>query len=278
VTPASELEGRPFDPFCENSVLAAIHDLADYTHSKAMSEAVTEGKWKPELLITLGKVGLPRYAHFIARHRNDSDAVVRQAVAVGLGLIDNDAITIPVLVELLSQGDAKKDFDVRWESAHSLQAIAARKGLASVQGRLQRLLEDPDSMTAVLAGGVLASAGDPRGVATLRTLAGHRNAKIRQEALLWLASVRDRRLKDVAEHRLRDESLAVRACAIYMLGMLGDSTLIPELEQAAREAIEYEKELRAKTGATDERYGLYAFDPRETLEEAIGLARKGTGK
>lgn len=48
-----------YDPFCGNSVLATISALADFSHSKAMADLVTAGKYKGELLVTLGKVGRP---------------------------------------------------------------------------------------------------------------------------------------------------------------------------------------------------------------------------
>ena len=171
MSPASDLEGRSFDPFCERAVLATIHDLADYSHSKAMAEMVTGGKWRTELLITLGKVGLPRYAHFIARYKDDPEPTVRTAVAAGLGLIDNDEITITILVQLMTRGDARKEFEVRWEAATSLTKIARRKGIASVRPRLIALLEEPDAMTAVLAARTLALAGDTTGLPRLRSLA-----------------------------------------------------------------------------------------------------------
>jgi hypothetical protein len=103
VTPADLPAERSHDPFCEPGVLAAIHALADFSHSKAMADLVTAGKWAPELLITLGKVAPPRYAHFIGRRKDDPDPSVRRAVAVGLGLMDNDAIAIPVLIQLLTR-------------------------------------------------------------------------------------------------------------------------------------------------------------------------------
>ena len=52
MTPAEVLGARGYAPFCAVSVLATIHALADASHSKAMSDLVTEGKWKGELLFT----------------------------------------------------------------------------------------------------------------------------------------------------------------------------------------------------------------------------------
>jgi HEAT repeat protein len=72
VTPADELAGRAADPAA-----------------------------KDRLLLTLGRIGPPRYANFIGRWRDDPDPEVRRSVAAALGLIDNASITIPVLVQLL---------------------------------------------------------------------------------------------------------------------------------------------------------------------------------
>jgi len=75
-------------------------------------------------------------------------------------------------------------------------------------------------MTAALAGRTLALAGDTTGLAKLRSLTGHADAKVRQEALLALGELRDRESRERLTRRLEDESLAVRACAVYALGML----------------------------------------------------------
>ncbi len=72
MTPADALGERTYDPFCGNTVLATINALADFSHSKAMADLVTAGKYKGELLVTLGKVGPPRYAHFIGRYKDGS--------------------------------------------------------------------------------------------------------------------------------------------------------------------------------------------------------------
>jgi HEAT repeat protein len=271
---------RAYDPFCERGVLATINELADFSHSKAMADLVAEGKWKTELLITLGKVAPPRYAHFIGRYKDDSEESVRRAVAVALGLIDNDAITVPVLIQLLSRGDAKTDFLVRWEAAGSLAKVSGRKGTESVRRRLLDLLQERDAVTVVLAAGALAAVGDARGAAKLRDLASHADPQVRQEAVLALANARDRGSREVVARRLKDESLAVRAAAVYMLGLLGDPSLIPALRTAVEESIEYEKELqrRKERGESDavlsERYGVGMFDLRQTLEQAIEMAQK----
>lgn len=280
MTPADVLAARAYDPFCERGVLATINELADFSHSKAMADLVAEGKWKAELLITLGKVAPPRYAHFIGRYKDDPEASVRQAVAEALGLIDNDAITVPVLIQLLSRGDAKKDFLVRWEAAGSLVKIARRKGTESVRRQLLDLLQEREAMTVVLAAGALAAVGDTHGAPKLWDLAGHADPQVRQEAVLALADSRDRSSREAVARGLNDESLAVRASAVYVLGRLKDPSLIPVLRKAVEESIEYERELqrRKERGEGDavllDRHGLGAFDLRQTLREAIEMTQK----
>lgn len=131
MTPAEVLGARTFDPFRGNGVLATINQLADFSHSKPMADLVTEGKWRAELLLTLGKVAPPRYAHFIGRFRDDPDVSVRRAVAGALGLIDNEPVSVLLLIHLLARGDRAEDFPVKWEAAGSLVAVAAR--MASVE-------------------------------------------------------------------------------------------------------------------------------------------------
>ena len=186
MTPADVLAERAYEPFCGNGVLATINALADFSHSKAMADLVTGGKWKGELLVTLGKVGPPRYAHFIGRYKDDPDVSVRQAVAAALGLIDNEAIAVPVLIQLLSRGDKKENFSVRWEAADALAKIARRKGSEGARRRLLDLLQERDPMTVVLAARALGVAADARGLAKLRELTSHGDAAVRQEAVLAL--------------------------------------------------------------------------------------------
>ena len=109
----------------------------------------------------------------------------------------------------------------------------------------------------------------------LRDLANDGDPRLRQEALLALAEVRDRGSKDVVARRLTDESLAVRACAMYALGELHDPSIVPVLRQALQASLEYEKELerRKQRGENQkllvEKFGLGVFDLRQTVEQAI---------
>lgn len=262
MTPADVLAERTYEPFCGNGVLATINALADFSHSKAMTDLVTAGKWKGELLVTLGKVAPPRYANFIGRYKDDPDVSVRHAVAAALGLIDNEAIAVPVLTHLLSRGDTKEDFFVRWEAASSLAKVAGRKGSESARRRLLDLLQQRDWMTILLAARALGIAGDARGLAKLRELASHGDAAVRQEAVLALGEAADKGSREVLIRRLKDESVAVREYAIYALGRIGDPSVIPMLRKAVEE---YE-----------ENHGQ-AFGLRETLEEALAAVQKSRG-
>lgn len=267
MTPADVLAERSYAPFCGNSVLATINALADFSHSKTMADLVTAGKWKGEFLVTLGKVGPPRYAHFIGRYKDDPDVSVRWAVAAALGLIDNEAIAVPVLIQLLTRGGTKDDFVVRWEAASSLAKIAGRKGSDGARRRLVDLVQERDPMSVVLAARALGLAGDARGLAKLRELVGHGDARVRQEAVLALGEAGDPGSREVLLRRLKDDSLAVRACAIYALGRLGDPSLIPMLRKA----------VDASAG-DEEKPGLAGFDLRETLQEAIAAAQRSRGR
>jgi len=280
VTPADVLAERSYDPFCERGVLAAIHALADFSHSKAMADLVTAGKWEPELLITLGKVAPPRYAHFIGRHKDDPEPSVRRAVAVALGLIDNEAIAVPVLIQLLTRGGTEDDFRVRWAADESLVALAKRKGGERTRRRLSDLLRDREPMTVVLAARALALMRDARGVEKLREQTSDGDRRVRREAVLALGEVADGGSRELLTRRLNDDNVAVRASAVWALGRIGGPSVIPTLRKAVEESLEYERQLeRRKQQGESERvirdeYGLGEFDLRQTLEEAIAIAQK----
>ncbi len=275
MTPGDSLAERSLDAFCERGVLAAINALADLSHSKAMADIITAGKWKVELLLTLGKVAPPRYANFIGRYKDDPDETVRRAVAEALGLIDNDAIAIPVLIQLLTRGTKPEDFSVRWGATQSLVGVAKRKSAETIKRRLGDLLPETDRLTVTLAARALAMLGDARGGAKLRDLTTDADPRVRLEAVMALGDARDQGSKDVLTRRLADESLAVRACAMYALGQSGDPSVTPALRQALAASLEYEKELerRKQRGESEkvlqEKFGLGWFDLRQTLEEAI---------
>ena len=76
------------DFFCENGLLAALFDVATFSYSKEISElADRDETHRAQLLVTLGKIRHPRYAHFISKFAGSEDPQTRQAIAYGLGLI-----------------------------------------------------------------------------------------------------------------------------------------------------------------------------------------------
>jgi HEAT repeat protein len=275
VTPAEVLSERSFDPFCANGVLATVNALANFSHSNAMADLVRAGRYRSELLMTLGKVAPPRYANFIGRYRDDPDASVRRAVAVALGLIDNEPVTAPALIRLLARGDRADDFLVKWEAATSLVKIAKRRSSAGVRRRLGELLGEQNAVTVVLAAKALAETGDGRGVVKLRELTGHASAQVREEAILSLGALRDTGSGDAVTKRLGDESLAVRGVAVYALGRIGGTSVAAVLRKATETSLEYEKDLerRKQRGESEqalrERFGLGVYDLRETLQQAL---------
>jgi HEAT repeat protein len=276
VTPADDLAARAADPFCGSGVLGAIDQLADFSHSKAIADLITAGNpAKDRLILTLGKIGPPRYANFIGRFRDDPDPQVRRSVASALGMIDNPGVTIPVLIQLLARGTASDAFGAKWEASESLAAIAKRSGGDGVRTRLAALLGEADPVTVTLAARALAVAGDARGVTKLRELTSHADAGARQEAVLALGALPDRGGADVVQRRLKDDNVAVRATAIYALGRIAGAGAAAELRAAGQDALAYEAQLEARKqrGESEEtvrqRYGLGAFDLRETLQQAL---------
>lgn len=274
-------EERNLDPFCENGVLKAIDLLADFSHSKAIADLITEGKHRTELLITLGKVGLPRYAHFISRYRNDNNAEVRRGVAIALGSIDNDEVSVPVLTGYLSR--TGEEFLVRWDASDSLVRIGRRRDNPGLGMRMRDLLTREDATTAGLAGRVLARLGDGRGVRKLRELAERGDT----EAILYLGEAGDADAKELLIRKLKDENLAVRAFAMFSLGRIGDSSTIPLLREAFETSLDVAKarDEKRKQGASERdlaaRYG-YPQGGRDILEatmfEAIDSIEKRAGR
>jgi len=276
VTPADELGARAADPFCGSGVLGAINELADFSHSKAIADLISDNnKAKDRLILTLGRIGPPRYANFIGRWREDSEPEVRRSVASALGLIDNPSITIPVLVQLLARGKGSEASGVKWEASESLVKVGKRPGGDAVRPRLAGLLGEPDGLTVALAARALAALGDARGVTKLRELTTHAESGTRQEAVLALGTLPDKGGADVVRRRLKDDNLAVRATAIYALGRIAGAAAATELRAAAQDALAYEAQLEARKqrGESEEslrqRYGLTVFDLRETLQQAL---------
>ena len=279
MTPASVLEARGYDPFCAISVLGTIHALADASHSKDMSDLVTAGKWKGELLFTLGKIAAPRYANFIGRYRDDPAVDVRAGAAAGLGLIDNDAVTVPVLIHMLARNDRPDEFMVKWEAMRSLTALAKRKPSDALRRRLGELLREPGGMTLVLTARVLAAMADARGVEKLRELTTHTDRRVRREAVLALGELADAGSRAAVTRRLEDDAVSVRAAAVYALARIGGAAVAPVLRKAVEDTLALERTLEARHPRGNrpelltEQYGVGEFDVRETLQEALGLGR-----
>ncbi len=263
-----DFESRNFDPFCENGVLKAIDLLADFSHSKAIADLITEGKHRTELLITLGKVGPPRYAHFISRFRNDNNANVRCGVAVALGLIDNEEVSVPVLTGYLSKNE--EEFQVRWDASDSLIKIGKRRDNPGLRMRMADLLESQDGTAGALAGRVLSRLGDERGLRRLRELAMRGD----REAILYLGEAQDAGARELLVGKLKEENLAIRAVAIFSLGRIGNTSTIPLLKEAFEDSIHVVKtrEEKRKQGMTEQdlaaRYG-YPKGGRDILQATL---------
>ena len=133
-------------------------------------------------------------------------------------------------------------------------------------------------MTVALAARALAAAGDPRGVMKLRELTTQADPRVREEAVLALGDLADATSAETVTPCLKDVSLAVRAVAVYALGRIGGSAAAAVLRQAVEDSLEYEKALegRKERGESEqvlrERYGLGAYDLRETLHQAMPVA------
>lgn len=276
LTPRDEIISRTFNPFCRSSILSTINQLADFSYSKTMADLISEGHWKPELIITIGKVGLPRYAYFISRFKDDKDVDVRRAVAVALGLIENDDITIPILIQLLCRDE--EDFLVKWEASNSLIKILKKN--QNCAKRLMELLGERDKISVLLVARTLAMFREEEGLMKLREMATDEDSEVRSEAVLYMGDVSDTASKDILIRRLKDESLRVRACAIFALGRISDPSIIPILKKAFENSNDYSKGLEKKkrSGVSEkmlrERCGFGVFDLRETLQEAINTLQK----
>jgi len=261
-------EERNLDPFCENGVLKAIDQLADFSHSKAIADLISEGKHRTELLITLGKVGLPRYAHFISRYRNDNNAEVRRGVAIALGLIDNEEVSVPVLTGYLSRPG--EEFLVRWDASDSLIKIGNRRNTPGLRMRMMDLLEKQDDTAGGLAGRVLARLGDERGLGKLRELARRGD----REAILYLGEAGDTGARELLVGKLKEENLAVRAFAMFSLGRIGDASIIPLMKEAYDDSVKVTKTLamKRKQGESEQdlaaRYG-YPHGNLEILQATL---------
>lgn len=274
VTPSDEISVRAYEPFCQQGVLMTIDQFADASHAGILTSLVSAGVSRPELLITLGRIGPPTIAEFIARFKDDKDFEMRRSVATALGSVKNEAIAIPVLVRYLED----ENFFVQWAAAHSLIAVGGERKPSALIQQLTGLLTKNDKIVVALTAKVLAALGDEKGVAKLRELTNDADAKIRFEAVLALGALADKGSKDLLIQRLKDPNLAVRASAIYALGQSGDPKVIPVIQKALAEASAYQESLRKKfkddTSMLHNEYGINAYNLEVTLEEAIGALKK----
>lgn len=273
LTPADELTERQLDPFCGFNVLKAVFELADFSHSKLMADIISEGKWKWAMLLSLGKVAPPRYAHFISKQKDDNDPATRMAVASALGMIDNDTITIPVLIQLMSKSN--EDFYIRWEASNSLWEIGKRRKNPNLIKRLINLLDNQDTLVTILSARTLGLLGEKSGLSILYRTVDANDPFIRKEALLYLGEIADPGAREIAIRKLSDNNLSVRACAFFVLGEIGDTSLIPILRNAFMDTEKYQRELEKKLsdGTPGEvlrrQYGYMVFDLRETFQQTI---------
>ncbi|OFV88374.1 MAG: hypothetical protein A2V74_03735 [Acidobacteria bacterium RBG_16_70_10] len=163
-------------------------------------------------------------------------------------------------------------------------AIGKRSDAQGVAKRLMNLLRDREKLTVLLTARTLAMLGAEEGLVKVREMARDEDPKMRVEAAMYLGEVTDRRSTDTLIKSLKDENLAVRACAVYALGQIGDASMIASLERAFEESRDYMAELekQLKEGSSDEtlrqKYGSGVFDLRQTVREAIEAIQERAGK
>ncbi len=238
------------DFFCENGLLAALFDMATFSYSKEISElADRHERHRPQLLVTLGKIGHPRYAHFISKFAGSEDPQTRQAVAHGLGLIKQPS-GVRALGMLLEDNQA----DIRWTASKSLLEIGGEEALEVLKLKLMQ----SDKNIQVLAARTLAKMDVNEGRLKLRELAKDADSKVRGIAIAYLGQIADKDSKDIISKGLDDESGLVRVYSIYALGYVGNSSDIPAIKKCLAET----KEMNLSEGR-----GLELLDG--TVDDAI---------
>jgi len=215
------------DFFCENGVLAALFDMATFSYSKEISElADRDESHRPQLLVTLGKIGHPRYAHFISKFAGSEDPQTRQAVAYGLGLIKQ-----PSGVRALGMLLEDKQADIRWTASKSLLEIGGKEVFEVLKLKLMQ----SDKNIQALAARTLAKMDVNEGRLKLRELAKDKDPKVRAIAIADLGQISDTESKDIILKGLDDESELVRVYSIYALGYVGNSSDIPAIQKCLAE-------------------------------------------
>lgn len=246
------LELEP-DFFCENRLLRALHALATFSYAKEISElAESQTPYRPQLLVILGKIGHPRYAHFIAKFV-DSEPL---AVAHALGVI-NQPSGIPVLGSLLENPSES----VRWAASRSLSLIGGERVVDTLKLRVHHPNED----VRALAARTLSVLGAADGLSVLRDLA--REASVpytRSMAIAYLGQLHDVESRPIFIAGLQDKSVLVRTYAIYALGYTGKHSDISAIEASLVQA-------KTMDAAPNDREALRLID--ETAREALGQIR-----
>lgn len=275
VTPADEISARAYDPLCRQGVLMAINKMADSSHHKEIMSLINSGVSKPELLITLAEGGTSSNADFIARFKDEKDVEVRRSVATAMGMVKNDALSIPILIRYLGD-DA--DFSVKWAAAESLTILGRESKSTALMLELSKLMTKSDKLAVVLSARTLAILGDEKGVLKLRELTADADSKIRFEAVLALGVVADKGSIDLLVKRLNDANLSVRAAIIHALGQTGNLALSSVIQTAFTDAEAYQKELkdrfRENTSTLHNVYGVNVYNLEVTFEEAIRALNK----
>ncbi len=247
------------DFFCENSVLKALYSLATFSYAKEISELVeTATTYRPQLLVTLGRIGHPRYVYFIAKFADKEPLAVAQA----LGEIKQPS-GIPVLLRLLESSNES----VRWTASQSLILINGDRVVDSLKLRLRY----PNQDVVAIAARTLGILGVVDGRLMLRNLS-RKAERLRTQslAIAYLAQLKDLESRAISIAGLKDKSPMIRAYSIYALGSVGKSSDIPMIEASLIEA----KKMSATIPEDREALGLIDETARVTLQEI----RRRTGQ
>jgi HEAT repeat protein len=245
------LELEP-DFFCENTLLRALHALATFSYAKQISGLVeSKTPYRPQLLAILGKIGHPRYAHFISKFAESEPL----AVAHALGVIKQPS-GIPVLGSLLENPNGT----VRWAASQSLTMIGGERVVDTVKLRLHH----PNKDVRALAGRTLGVLGVAEGLSVLRDLSQEEKApRTRSMSIAYLGQLKDFESKPILIAGLQDKSLLVRTYSIYALGYVGEDGHIPLIEASLFQA----KTIDPATPADKEALRLIDETAREALEQ-----------
>jgi hypothetical protein len=247
------------DFFCENGVLRALKSLATFSYAKEISELVeSTTAYRPQLLVILGGIGNPRYAHFISKFADQEPLAVAQA----LGEIKQPS-GIPVLSRLLESSNES----VRWTASRSLIQIKGDRVVDSVKLRLSH----PNQDVSALAARTLGILGVTEGLPVLRNLSRKAdNLRTRSLAMAYLGQLKDFESRSLFIAGLQDKSLMVRVYSIYALGFVGKTSDIPMIEASLFES----KKMTISIPADRESLGLIDETTRETLAQIRRKSRQ----